>query len=97
DLKVLAQSEESGIFLIEDSENQRFYVLNHLEYEADTLKREYDRDVADGTRPHLPHNYFPDNDPALPPRMTWRSHRTLLFSNWINIVYQGTPYNLDEI
>lgn len=97
DLRILTSSNESGIFIVEDTAHRRFYVLNHLEYEVDTLQKEYLRDVKAGINPQLPHNYFPDNDPDLPPRITWRAHRSLLFSNWLNIVYQGTPYDMDQI
>ncbi len=96
-LEILTASEESGIFIVEDAAHRRVYILNHLEYDADTLQKEYARDVATGLNPHVPHNYFPDNDPTLPPRITWRAHRTLLFCNWLNMVYQGTPFDLAEL
>ena len=97
DLNILAASAESGIFIIEDTGNRRTYILNHLEYDVDTLQKEYERDVAAGLHPNIPHNYFPDNDPTLPPRITWRAHRTLLYCNWLNTVYQGTPYDLTTL
>jgi homoserine O-succinyltransferase len=96
-LDILVEAEGSGIFIVEDAKHHRIYILNHLEYDADTLKREYDRDVAAGLNPCVPHRYFPENDPMQEPRITWRAHRTLLFTNWINMVYQGTPYDLNQI
>jgi homoserine O-succinyltransferase len=94
DLEILVESEESGICLIQDFARRRFYMFNHLEYDAETLLGEYRRDSASGLGTALPFNYFPGDDPELPPRMTWRAHRNLLFGNWINMVYQGTPYEL---
>ncbi|HEY1097146.1 MAG TPA: homoserine O-succinyltransferase [Alphaproteobacteria bacterium] len=96
-LDILVKSDLSGVFIVEDKDNNRVYILNHLEYDVDTLQKEYQRDVAAGTNPNVPYNYFPDNDPSREPAITWRAHRTLLFSNWINMVYQGTPYDLNEI
>jgi homoserine O-succinyltransferase/O-acetyltransferase len=93
-LDILVESEESGLCLIQDVAARRVYMFNHLEYDAETLLGEYRRDRAAGLEPALPFNYFPDNDPELAPRMTWRAHRALLFGNWINMVYQGTPYDL---
>ena len=83
--------------MIQDAARRRFYMFNHLEYDAETLLREYRRDRAAGLETALPFNYFPDDDPDLPPRMTWRAHRALLFSNWINLVYQGTPFDLAQL
>jgi homoserine O-succinyltransferase len=96
-LEILVESEESGICLMQDTASRRFYMFNHLEYDAETLLGEYSRDQAAGLATALPFNYFPDNDPALPPRMTWRAHRNLLFGNWINLVYQSTPYDLRDL
>jgi homoserine O-succinyltransferase len=96
-LDILVKSDQSGVFIAEDHINRRVYILNHLEYDAETLQKEYDRDVAAGANPEVPFNYFPGNDPAQIPQITWRAHRTLLFNNWINMIYQGTPYDLAEI
>jgi homoserine O-succinyltransferase/O-acetyltransferase len=93
-LEILVESEESGICLIQDARRRRFYMFNHLEYDAETLLGEYRRDRDAGLATAMPFNYFPDDDPDLAPRMTWRAHRNLLFGNWINLVYQGTPYDL---
>lgn len=96
-LDILAASDDSGACIAHDAAKRRVYVFNHLEYEFDTLKLEYDRDVAAGLNPALPENYFPAGDPAAKPAMTWRAHRVLLFGNWVNMVYQSTPYRLEDI
>jgi homoserine O-succinyltransferase len=72
-------------------------MFNHIEYDSTSLKEEYDRDVAAGTAIEVPHNYYPDNDPARPPLNRWRSHAHLLFGNWLNQVYQSTSFDLDKI
>lgn len=97
DLEILIEADETGICLINDEKNRRVFVFNHLEYDAETLKNEYMRDTAAGKNPELPTHYFPSDDPEQEPRITWRAHRHLLFSNWINIIYQGTPYDLSEL
>ena len=96
-LEVTVASDKSGIFIVQDNTHRRVYILNHLEYDAETLQKEYERDVAAGLNPQVPYNYFPDNDPQQSPPITWRAHRTLLFSNWINSIYQGTPYDLSKL
>jgi homoserine O-succinyltransferase len=96
-LDILVESEQSGICLIQEPASRRVYMFNHLEYDAETLMKEYVRDRDSGMNTALPFNYFPDNNPELTPRMTWRAHRNLLFGNWINMVYQGTPYDLNRI
>ena len=97
-LKVLAESEEAGLY-IAASENQRqVFITGHSEYDPLTLKVEYDRDVALGLPIQVPANYYPDDDPAQPPVVRWRGHSNLLFANWINYtVYQETPYDLTSI
>ena len=97
DLEILVESKESGICLIQDFARRRVYMFNHLEYDAETLLGEYRRDRDAGLGTALPFNYFPDNDLELAPRLTWRAHRNLLFGNWINMIYQGTPYDLAEL
>ncbi len=96
-LEVLVESDESGLCLLQDTRRRRVFMFNHLEYDAETLLAEYRRDQAAGLETALPFNYFPDDDPELAPRMTWRAHRALLFGNWINMVYQATPYDLDRL
>jgi homoserine O-succinyltransferase len=93
ELKVLIHSEEVGPCLIEDRQHRAFYMFNHLEYDSTTLKEEYDRDLAAGTAVPAPLDYFPDDDPTQPPENSWRSHGQLLYGNWINEIYQTTPYD----
>ena len=93
DLLVLAASDQAGVYLICSKDGKRIMITGHPEYEADTLKQEYTRDVAKGLDIHVPDNYFPNNDPDKEPPHRWRSHSNLLFSNWLNYyVYQQTPY-----
>ncbi len=96
-LDVMAESDITGLCLLQDRRVRHIFMLNHLEYETETLKREYERDVNAGINPAIPYNYFPDDDPSQPPAMTWRAHRNLLFHNWVNMVYQGTPFVLETI
>ena len=96
-LRTLLASEEMGPCLVEDAERRALYIFNHLEYDSDTLKQEYDRDVAAGAAIQLPREYFPEDDPSKPPTNRWRSHAHLLYGNWINEIYQTTPFEPDEI
>ncbi len=96
-LKTLLGSDEVGPCLVEDPGHRALYIFNHFEYDSDTLKQEYDRDVAAGTPINVPMNYYPDDNPAKPPLNRWRSHAHLLYGNWINEIYQSTPYDLAEI
>ena len=97
-LEVLAESEMSGIFLIADKNMRRFFATGHLEYDFDTLSKEYFRDVNKGLDIQVPYNYFPNDNPELKPLNTWKSHAHLLFANWLNYcVYQLTPYDINEI
>ncbi|NAZ36819.1 homoserine O-succinyltransferase [Rubellimicrobium sp. CFH 75288] len=96
-LVTLLASDEVGPCLLEDREHRALYIFNHLEYDSDTLKQEYDRDREAGAAITLPRDYFPDDDPSRPPTNRWRSHAHLLYGNWINEIYQTTPYELEEI
>ena len=96
-LKTLLASDESGPCLLEDPAHRALYVFNHLEYDSDTLKQEYDRDVAAGQAINVPKNYYPDDDPSRPPSNRWRSHAHLLYGNWINEIYQNTYFDLTKI
>ncbi|MBQ9274695.1 MAG: homoserine O-succinyltransferase [Succinivibrio sp.] len=94
DLVILASGEETGMYLGVSPDRRQVYVTGHPEYDAGTLADEYRRDLAAGKNPSLPENYFPDNDPAMTPHCVWRSHSSILFSNWLNYyVYQITPYD----
>ena len=97
-LSILASSEESGVFAIKTKNGRQIFITGHPEYDADTLKKEYLRDVAAGKPIEIPKNYFPDDDPTREPPATWRSSANLLYSNWLNyFVYQTTPYNLEQL
>ncbi|NMA04632.1 MAG: homoserine O-succinyltransferase, partial [Clostridiales bacterium] len=89
---------ESGVYIIASKNGRQFFVTGHSEYDPLTLKAEYDRDVAAGREIEIPQNYFPDDNPSNPPKVVWRSHANLLFSNWLNYyVYQETPYDITSI
>ena len=95
DLRLLSESEESGVYAVSDFQGRRIFVTGHSEYDATTLRDEYTRDIDKGLPIDLPKNYFPDDDPAKMPVHTWRSSATLLFTNWLNYyVYQETPFDL---
>ncbi|UOA27442.1 homoserine O-succinyltransferase [Pseudosulfitobacter sp. DSM 107133] len=96
-LRTLLGSDEVGPCLVEDVDHRALYIFNHFEYDSDTLKQEYDRDVASGTEINVPINYYPNNDPSQPPQNRWRSHAHLLYGNWINEIYQSTPFDLAKI
>jgi len=96
-LKVLLGSDETGPCLVEDTLHRALYIFNHFEYDSGTLKEEYDRDVAQGTPINVPGNYYPSDDPARTPQNRWRSHAHLLYGNWVNQIYQTTPYELSKI
>ena len=96
-LNILMNSEETGPCLIEDPSHRALYIFNHFEYDRGTLKEEYDRDIANGTPINVPINYYPGDDPARTPENRWRSHGHLLYGNWINAIYQSTPYDLSRI
>jgi homoserine O-succinyltransferase len=96
-LQTLLGSDEVGPCLVEDAGHRALYIFNHFEYDSDTLKQEYDRDVATGTPINVPLNYYPEDNPAKPPLNRWRSHAHLLYGNWINEIYQSTPYDPAEI
>ena len=96
-LRTLLGSPETGPCLIEDAGHRALYIFNHFEYDSDTLKQEYDRDIAAGTPINVPMNYYPGDDPARKPLNRWRSHAHLLYGNWINEIYQTAPYDLATV
>ena len=96
-LTTLLGSQDVGPCLVEDPAHRALYIFNHLEYDSHSLKSEYDRDIAAGTPINVPVNYYPDNDPSQPPQNRWRSHGHLLYGNWVNEIYQSTPYDLAQI
>jgi len=98
DLQILSESEEAGVYIVASKDEKKIFVTGHSEYDALTLKSEYDRDTAKRLDIKVPKNYYPDDNPTLRPIVKWRSHASLLFSNWLNYyVYQETPYDLKEI
>ena len=98
DLRILASSEEAGVYAVFTNMGRQIFITGHSEYDADTLKNEYLRDIAAGKPIELPKNYFPDDDPTRQPLVRWRSSANLLFSNWLNyFVYQTTPYDLRSL
>ena len=98
ELKILASSDEAGVFVVATERGRQIFVTGHSEYDGDTLKKEYERDVAKGLPIAVPQNYFPHDDPAETPVVRWRSCANLFYSNWLNyFVYQTTPYDLSEI
>ena len=96
-LEILIDSDEVGICMLEDHEYRALYMLNHFEYDNRSLADEYDRDEEAGLNPKMPVNFYPDNDPSRVPLNVWRATAHLFFQNWINEIYQTTPYDRDEI
>ncbi len=98
DLEIVAVSDEVGLYIVKSTDSRRFFVFGHPEYDRDTLKLEYERDLARGIDPEIPVNYFPNDDPTQAPRNVWRSQAQLLYTNWLNYyVYQTTPYDLQQV
>ncbi len=98
ELEILSESEESGIYIVGRRDGKQFFVTGHSEYDSNTLKTEYERDIAKGLKIKVPRNYFPDDDPSKEPILSWRAHANLLYCNWLNYyVYEETPYDLKKI
>jgi len=97
DLEVLIDSDEAGLCLVHDKRLRQVYMFNHLEYDSTTLDAEYRRDVDKGEVIGLPQHYYPHDDPSELPVNTWRGNAHLLYSNWINYLYQTTPFDLNAI
>ncbi len=97
-LTLLAESDEAGVYAVANLQARQFFITGHAEYDPNTLRNEYVRDVRAGLNPNVPQNYFPHDDPTLEPVVKWRSVAHLLFANWLNYyVYQETPYELEHI
>ncbi len=97
-LKILAESDEAGVYAVSTDGGRQIFIMGHSEYDADTLALEYKRDKAAGLDPKVPAHYFPDDDDTKPPLCTWRSCANLLYCNWLNyFVYQNTPYIVESI
>lgn len=98
ELKVLASSEKAGVHIVSRNGGRQFFIMGHAEYDPLTLDAEYRRDVNAGLDTAVPENYYPDDDPSKPPIVNWRSHGSLLYTNWLNyFVYQSTPYDLETL
>ncbi len=98
EIKILASSEEAGVYAMATAEGKQIFITGHSEYDANTLANEYFRDLNEGKPIEIPKNYFPDDNPENEPVVTWRSHANLLYSNWLNyFVYQTTPYDIEQI
>ena len=96
-LELLMESDVTGPCLISEKEGKRLYIFNHIEYDSSSLKEEYDRDISNDTPIEVPHNYYPADDPSMPPQNRWRSHAHLLFGNWINQIYQTTEFDTERV
>ncbi len=97
ELQIIADSDVAGIYIIGTKDGKKIFVTGHSEYDPNTLKEEYERDIAKGLDIRMPVNYFPDDDPSKAPLVQWRSHANLLYTNWLNYyVYQVTPFDLND-
>ena len=95
ELKIIASSEDAGVYIMMNKEGRQIFVTGHSEYDGDTLEREYLRDKNQGLSTAVPENYYPNDDDSMPPMVRWRGHGHLLYSNWLNyFVYQTTPYDI---
>ncbi|OIJ18979.1 homoserine O-succinyltransferase [Anaerobacillus alkalidiazotrophicus] len=96
DIEILSESKEAGVNIVASKNGKQIFITGHFEYDATTLKVEYERDIQKGLDISCPINYFFNNDPTIAPRLRWRAHANLIFSNWLNYyVYQETPYDLN--
>ncbi|MCS7462747.1 homoserine O-succinyltransferase [Paenibacillus doosanensis] len=97
ELEIWSESSEAGVYIVGTKDGKQIFVTGHSEYDACTLKYEYDRDVNKGMDVAVPKNYYPNDDPTKQPLVSWRAHANLLFSNWLNYyVYQETPFDLHK-
>lgn len=95
-LKLMAVSDEAGVYAVGNEDGSRFFITGHSEYDAETLDTEYRRDLAKGMDPQPPRHYYPENDPGKLPVLNWRAHSTLIYTNWLNyFVYQTTPFDIN--
>ncbi|MDR3283790.1 MAG: homoserine O-succinyltransferase [Treponema sp.] len=96
-LTIQSETPCGGVFIVTAREGREVYITGHLEYDPLTLDREYRRDLSKGLPITVPQNYYPGNDPSKAPLVRWRAHAHLFFSNWLNYVYQETPYDLSKL
>lgn len=98
ELIMVSESSEAGVYMVMTRGGRQIFITGHSEYDPETLKNEYDRDIKKGLPIDIPVNYFPGNDPSKSPMAKWKSHANLMYYNWLNYyVYQITPYNINEI
>ena len=98
ELEIISEGDDCGVYMVMGRKGREFYILGHPEYSPNTLDFEYNRDLNLGLNPHIPDNYYIDNDPQKGVVVRWRSHANLLYSNWLNyFVYQETPYDIKNI
>ena len=98
ELTLIAEGDVSGVSMVMARGGREIFVTGHSEYSPMTLDTEYRRDLSKGLPIHMPVNYYTDDNPELPPLVTWRAHGNLMFTNWLNYyVYQETPYNVEDI
>ncbi len=98
ELRILASSDEAGIYALSTARGRRIFLTGHPEYDAATLGNEYRRDLEAGLNPRIPAHYYPEDDPGRAPVMNWRAHAHLLYANWLNyFVYQETPFDLNLV
>ena len=98
ELEILSTSPEAGVYIVTAKSERQFFITGHSEYDDITLATEYFRDKDKGLEIDVPYNYFPEDNPSIPPKNIWRSHSNLLYSNWLNyFVYQTTPYRIEDI
>jgi homoserine O-succinyltransferase len=96
-LTIQSETAETGVFIVTARDGREIYVSGHMEYDTLTLDKEYRRDIEKGLKIEVPRNYYPDDDPSKTPIVRWRAHANLFFDNWLNYVYQETPYDLKEL
>ena len=98
ELTLLAESEDSGVYMVMARNGREFFITGHSEYAPNTLDGEYKRDLSKGLPIEMPKNYYRDDNPDLGPVVRWRAHANLMFSNWLNYyVYQETPFDINQI
>jgi len=98
ELKILASSQDAGVYIVYSKQGRQIFVTGHSEYDVDTLEKEYLRDKNQGLPIAVPKNYYPNDDDTQRPIVRWRGHANLLFSNWLNyFVYQTTPFDIANV
>ncbi len=94
DLEILIESEQAGLLIVANKSRSLIFDFGHMEYDRNTIALEYKRDKDKGMNPEIPYNYFPNDDPTQTPKLMWRANAEMFFRNWVNFVYQETPYKL---